>query len=141
MAKELINEIKNIVEANGLDCRLLDQSTANAIVEKLAGRFNYDLSFRWLWDTVHAGKSVNYGNDYSLWETQLSLLLQNFEKRIYLAITDDEFYPWPVFDFKKDLLVEILKEQHPFEYFVFDESMKNVLFDNHHSSLILVASQ
>ena len=97
------------------------------------------MSKRYLWEEAHVKEIKHYGVENAVWETQLSELLQNFDSKIYFVITDDEFYPWPVFDCKKDLFIVILKEQQYFEYFVFDASMKQVLFDTHENKLILTS--
>jgi hypothetical protein len=141
MAQELVTEIMNFVKANGFDCKYIQEPVAKTLIEKLADRFSFNLNYRWLWDNGHSAISQRYDNNYSEWEAQLSLLLQNFETRIYFAVTGDEFHSWPIFDCPQDLLIEILKEQTPFEYIVFDESMKYVLFDTHHNELILTTAE
>lgn len=63
--------------------------------------------------------------------------LLEFDRFVYLAITDDEFYPWPIIKFCSRDIVSILESQQYFEFFIFDGSMNRILFDTHDNQLIL----
>jgi hypothetical protein len=120
-----------------MDCHLISEENAKVLIEKLSKKFSFDLSNRYLWENLSIKESYVYTNENSEWEILFSKLLQKFEDIIFLVITDDDFYPWPIFECKKHLIVKILNEQQYFEFFIFDNLMKILLFDTHENELII----
>jgi hypothetical protein len=141
MDKELVTGIIDFIRAKKIDCSFIEETDAKNIVENLCKKFCFDLSKRYLWADVRIKEKITYNNDIEDWEVLLSTLLQNFDERVYLVVTDDEFYPWAVFDCKRDIVIDILKEQQYFEFFIFDKPMKYVLFDTHENELLLASSE
>lgn len=140
MDNELIIEINEFIKTKKLDCYSVQESSAKNMLENLANVFSFDLSNKYLWENAYIKEEIAYA-DSSEWEVFLSALLRNFNERVYLVVTDDNFYPWPVFDCKAESIVDILKEQQYFEFFIFDKSMKYILFDTHANELLLAFSR
>ena len=108
------------------------------MLENLANIFSFDLSNKYLWEDAYIKEKIAYADSYE-WEVSLSALLKSFSERIYLVVTDDDFYPWAVFNCKAESIVDILKEQQYFEFFIFDKSMNYILFDTHANELLLAS--
>lgn len=130
MDNQLIIEINNFIDAKKLDCSCVSELMATPIFDKLVICFSFDLLNRYLWIDANIKEEITYDNNYE-WEISLSTLLKNFDDRVYLVVTDDEFYPWAMFECKVELILDILSEHQYFEYFIFDKSMEYILFDTH----------
>jgi hypothetical protein len=138
MDKLLIDDIITLINEKNIDSHSIPEEHAKILIEKLSKKFSFDLSKRYLWDDISVKEIYTYNNnENSDWEILFSELLQKFEDRIYLVITDDDFFPWPIFECKRDLVTQILKEQQYFEFFIFDNLMKIILFDTHENELII----
>lgn len=53
-----------------------------------------------------------------------------------LFVTDDEPPPWPCVVAPIPVLVDMLREQRFFEYFIVDPRFQWVIFDTHHNALV-----
>ena len=140
MDNELIIEINKFIKTKKIDCYSVRESSSKTMLEDLASIFSFDLSNKYLWEDAYIKEKIAY-TDSSEWEVSLSALLKKFSERIYLVVTDDNFYPWTIFDCEVESIIYILKEQQYFEFFVFDESMKYILFDTHANELLLASSR
>jgi len=118
---------------------VLTEKDAYSIVLKLAKSFSFDLSKQGIWADSIWEELFPY-NDNHDWEKLLVSLLGPFAENVYVAISDNEFFPWPVLICNKKSLVAFLNSQPYFEFFVFDTRMKKVLFDAHHNELILISN-
>jgi hypothetical protein len=138
MEKKLAKSISNFVKSSNLDCYEVQTTDAINLIENLAYTFCFDLSKRYLWEGALVKERNSYKNDNTYWEMLSSLLFPNFGNRVYLVITDDDFFPWPVFDCKKEAVADILKVHQYFEFFIFDKSMQKILFDIHDNEILLI---
>jgi hypothetical protein len=139
MDQDLITEIKNFIETENLDCVVVSEHETANLVENLAKHFGFDLSHRYLWEGVCMQERIAY-NDYN-WEKLMFKLFGKFQERVFLVVSDDDFYPWIIFNSKKELIINLLKAQRYFEYFIFDQSMSHVLFDTHDNQLLMAAKK
>lgn len=137
---ELITRIESYIKSKNFDCYLLEVNQAKEIIENLAKVYHFDLSKRYLWEDVYSKQRISYDNETEVWTRLLTQLLLNFESKTYLVVTDDEFYPWAVFECQKEKIVEVIREQRHFEFFIFDKSMRFILFDTHDNELLLIFS-
>ncbi len=128
----LKEEIKKLQNEMGLDVSLINDSskTLNLLFEI----FELDTERLYLWESKK-GEKFDYSQDS--WVSVLKNQLADFEEVLYLVVTDDEFPPWLVYKCKKGDLLKLLPELRFFEYFLFDERMKKVVFDNHHNQFIV----
>jgi hypothetical protein len=134
MDKELVNSINSFFITRNIEYQFLSAELADSLVQNIVTKYSFDVSQRYLWESKDSGFRTDYTDDGNL---SISELLYKFNEKIYLAITDDEFFPWPVFFIPKVFLIDLLKEHQYFEFFFFDESMGSVLFDTHDNTLLL----
>ncbi len=134
----LVEEIQEIIEVEGYDFQKLNELEAIQLLEEIRNRFNFDYNKLFIWDQVFENYILqDYDSD--TWGEFLENKLKFFNKKIYLVISNENYYPWDIFFGLTDELKSLLDELSPFEYFVFDETFSCVLFDNHHDDLILVS--
>ena len=88
------------------------------------------------WEQVEFENSVYYDYEGADWDKLMEFLLSDFQNKIYLAITDDEFYPWKLLECDKASVVHLLNQQQLFEFFIFDDSFDKIIFDTHENLLI-----
>lgn len=119
------------------DCSFLPDQDGRGLILKLAEKFSFDLDQRWIWDSNRSGEIYDYNNGPDRWKTVFRELLSRFSDRIFLVVSDDEFYPWKALQCKRDDCINLLSELPSFEYFIFDEFMKTVVFDTHHNCLVI----
>lgn len=136
MDKNLLYEIENAILREIIDCRLIPEDEGLRLIRQLAEKFAFDLDKRWLWDDARAKEALSYGES-GQWEDLLKLQLASFKDRVFLCVTNDDLYPWPIFDCRKDQLVRLFAELPYFEYLLFDAAMERVLFDTHHNELVI----
>jgi hypothetical protein len=138
MNTDLLEEIVTVLKHNKYNFVSLEADIGNELIKRLANKFFLDLNQKWLWDT----ENVNFVEE--IIENDKSESIQQqlvfFHDEIYVVITDDEFFPWPVLKLSKNILVTVLNEVQFFEFFIFDDEMNCILFDNHHSELIIFKS-
>jgi hypothetical protein len=134
MNKTLFKDIQ--VEIDKIkDCVILPDDEGNKLTLSLVDIFLFDIRQCWMWDNKHYAEKYDYSD--SQWEPVLQGLLNKFNRMIFLVVTDDDFFPWKVLRLKKDDLLNLLGELPSFEYFIFDDAMKAVVFETHHNSFIL----
>jgi hypothetical protein len=139
MDQELIRNIELFFKDKNIEYNLFDENQSRLLIQDLVIQYFFDINQRYLWE----GKKDGFRKDYIDESEGLSFLkelLDKFEERIYLVITDDEFPPWQVLFFSKSYLIDLLKDNRYFEFFIFDGSMENIVFDTHDNSLILFQS-
>jgi len=134
MASNLIDDISTVLQTIPSG-RILSSEEAQSFVTAVAGRYGIDLDSYFPWDKME-GIVYPY-DDPSGWGLLLSSMLNVFPGDIYLVVTDEQHYPWPVIVMPAADVQDMLLELPYFEYFVFDAAMEEVVFDTHHDSLIL----
>jgi hypothetical protein len=117
------------------DCDFLPDEESAKLILHIADLFSFDIRQRWMWDNKRG--SEIYDCSDSPWEPVLQRLLSGFDGMIFLTVTDDDFFPWKVLHLKKNDLVNLLLELPGFEYFLFDRTMKYVVFETHHNSFLV----
>ncbi len=140
MDKTLIESIEETVSREKLQCDFITGDQAAELVKTLAIKFSFDLNRLFVWSNKDFGEVHSYKQDSNNWELLMQGLLNKFNAQLFVAITDEEFFPWNVLKCRKQDFIKLLKEQRYFEYFIFDASMSCVLFDTHDNSLILFYS-
>jgi len=141
MKNNLIDSIESYIKLKKIPCSRLADNDAKMLIEKLVNHHSLDLSRLYLWEDIIPKASFFYGDNSSLWEDRFYSFLQDYDNEIYLSVTDDEFYPWEIFKCEKKTIIGLLNEQQYFEFFIFDISLKQILFDTHHNELILLEKQ
>jgi hypothetical protein len=136
MDESLINKIYEFAKTKDNDCSRLGIQEASSIIKNAVAVFGFDLNNRYVWEGICIEQMIEYKNNHIKWEQELTLALDKFDNQIYLVITNDEFFPWPILAFNKTYLIEILQEHQFFEYFILDKRMKDTLFDTHHNQLM-----
>jgi hypothetical protein len=137
MQNELVIAITSFTHSNNIRCNPLQEMDANRLINDLVNIFRLDLSQKYLWQGVEAA-AMSYSEDATVWMSLLLEQLDEFQEQIYLVVTDDEFYPWPVLNCFKEDLPRILSSQQFFEFFLFDQTMKCILFDTHANEFVKI---
>jgi hypothetical protein len=140
MSEDLTSSISKFSDENLINYRLLARDESNLLLTLVARRFNFDLSKCYVWEGLTAKSVYNYGDDSKVWRETFELLIEQFNRIVYLVVTDDEFYPWDVFELDKEAVPQIILNSRYFEYILFDQNMNEVLFDTHDNSLIFFKS-
>lgn len=136
MSDQLISNIIQHIQSKNLPCSKLSKPESVGLIQRVAIQFRLDLSSLYVWEGIKAERVVSYGDSIDEWEKSISLFLRNFAVEIYLVVTDDEFYPWTIFKCNKECIVRLLSDLQFFEFFIFDDLMCHILFDNHENKLI-----
>ena len=134
MNKTLLKDIQ--VEIDKIkDCDFIPDEESARLILNLVDIFSFDIRQCWMWDNKRDAETYDYSD--SSWEPVLQGLLNKFDRMIFLVVTDDDFFPWTALRLKKDDCINLLGELPSFEYFIFDDAMKAVVFETHHNSFIL----
>lgn len=134
MDAELMQEIhafiKDIGGVSELEC-----TEAVKFLNRFAANYKVEVNSRWWWESLGRTSTViQYGDDDGL------EIIKNYidgSSIVYFVVTDDEFYPWPVFKGPLYRFMELISEQRIFEYFLVDIEEEWCIFDTHHNSLIM----
>jgi len=135
MGAHLIDEIVVALQEIALG-RVLSPKEATARVDAVAGKYGLDLNSLCPWEKVE-GIAYPY-NDASEWGLLLSSMLGVFPSNIYLVVTDERTYPWPVVVMAAADVPQLLLELPHFEFFIFDEAGERVVVDTQHNELIML---
>jgi hypothetical protein len=133
----LLEDIKKTIREEKMQCNFVADDQATQLIQNLAAKFSFDTNQLFIWSNKDVSEIYNYEEDPSSWEPLMQNLLTKFDDQLFLAVTDEEFFPWDVLNCSKDSFIKLLREQRYFEYFIFDFSFACVLFDTHDNSLIL----
>lgn len=134
MDSELMAGIDEFVSANPV-VRRLEQAQADDLASRVAERFGFVQAKRWWWETtVKPLFTVTYSGEEGL--KLLLELIPDLEQTVFMFATDDETPPWPCIAAPAPVLVDLLREQRFFEYFVLDPELRWVVFDTHHNMLV-----
>ncbi|MDO6433202.1 hypothetical protein Q4E93_21510 [Flavitalea sp. BT771] len=133
MDQELLDNIKDLL-SDVPSGRVLSPSEAEGLLARLASA--YELEVQELFPWKLAGARAVYAYDLpSSWELLFPPLLDLFQEEVYLAVTNEEGYPWAVVAMPLAYVVELVLELPYFEYFIFDEGMDRVVYDTHQEML------
>ena len=130
MDKDLLKKIHSVVVDNGRGYFVSDEKAAQ-LIRDLAGKFSFDISALFIWANKNLHTIYEYGDDLEKWEGALRDLVDRFDEDIFIAVSNEVFYPWQILSCRKEGVVELLRELPPFEYFIFDSSLQYVVFDTH----------
>lgn len=130
MDKDLLKEIQSVVVDNGRGCFVSDEKAAQ-LIRDLSAQFSFDISKLFIWANKNLHTIYEYGDDPEKWKDTLQNLLDRFDEDIFIAVSNEVFYPWQILSCRKQGVVELLQQLPPFEYFIFDSSLQYVVFDTH----------
>lgn len=137
MDDELINEIRSVAHDMGCVTEL-DKKEVQEIYDKINSRFIKEEKKIWWWESLSIpSTSIEYGEHDGL--SLIREIIKN-NLKVLIFITDDEAPPWPAFEGKLEDILEIIKSQRFFEYFLTSKDCKWLIFDTHHNSLIVTGS-
>jgi hypothetical protein len=122
-----------------LSGEILPKEEAKTLVESIADKYGLDLNTLSPWEKVE-GIAYPY-NDPSEWGLLLSSMLDGFAGDVYLVVTNEEPFPWPVIVLSVDDVQALLLELPHFELFVFDDTMERVIVDTEQHELIVLEKQ
>lgn len=107
---------------------------AQIVKEQIAGRYVQDHNKLWFWESLKGQASrITYDGEDGLALISKAIL---GNPTLYIALTDDEFPPWPVLKGNKNDILGLISELRFFEYFLTIPPFEWVIFDNHHNQLI-----
>ena len=134
MDVELLQSIEHyIAQHPGL--RLVATEEGDHLCKQVAARFNFPEGRNWWWDSLPQGTfSCAYSGDESF--DKLRELLPNGSVPMFMFVTDDEPPPWQGIAGGKDDLIELLREQRFFEYWIAGGEGRWIVFDTHHNTLL-----
>jgi hypothetical protein len=135
MDQELLNNIAALLE-DVPSARVLAPSEVDGLLDRLASAYGLEVQELFPWDL--AGAHAVYAYDLpSSWELLFPPLLDQLQDEVYLAVTNEEGYPWVVVAMPSAYVVELLLELPYFEYFIFDEGMDRVVLDTRQEMLVV----
>ncbi|HWK02140.1 MAG TPA: hypothetical protein VNS58_00815 [Puia sp.] len=140
MANSLTKDIEDAIGRETIDCDFIPDENGTQLIIRLAEKFSFEIKQLFMWANKNPAEVYDYQKTPNQWEHLLLRSLANFSDRIFLVVTNEDFFPWKVLDCKKDNCIKLLTELPYFEYFIFDDSMDYVLFDTHDNALILFHS-
>ena len=137
MDKNLIENIEKTISREKMECDFIADDQAAQLIQILAAKFSFDTNKLFMWSNRNFSEAHSYQEDPNNWEPVMQNLLDKFDAKLFLAVIDEEYFPWKVLKCSKHACIRLLKEQRYFEYFIFDASMRCVLFDIHDNSFML----
>jgi hypothetical protein len=134
MDTDLFDAIKDYA-SNHQEVKVLDPDEAERLRNLVADHFCFPKDGIWWWQSA-PGSSMMIPYEGTDGLERLLGILRDIGAPAYLFITDDEPAPWPCVSGHPHALVDMVREQRFFEYFVVDPEMKWIIFDTHHNSLV-----
>jgi hypothetical protein len=132
---ELLAQIQAYVAANAR-LAMVAQEKANVLRERVADRFQFPESHLLWWECLpQSAEAIDYEGEDGL--MRLSNLLKGEQGEWQLFVTDNEPPPWPCVVGPPMELIEMVREQRFFEYFLVDKDLRRVIFDTHHNTLVV----
>jgi hypothetical protein len=136
MDKEFESELILSIKENAIDCCFLTTNEASILLNKISKKFALDFSSSFLWANRRTSFISSYENKWDLRWSQLTDSISELSDNIFLIITEDNDYPLPILRIKKNDLIKLLDDSRIFEYFITDNDLIFIVFDNHHSELL-----
>jgi len=127
MDQELLDNITDLL-ADVPSARVLSPTGAEELLKRLAAAYELEVQELFPWDLEGARAVYAYDLPAS-WELLFPPLLDLLQDAVYLAVTNEEGYPWAVVALPSAYVVDLLLELPYFEYFIFDEGMDRVVCD------------
>jgi len=140
MDKTLINQIESTIKEEKINGKWVPGTQGDLLVINLAKKFSFDLNKLFIWSQEGTSDYYDYEGEEFDWEKILSSLLDNFTQSIYICVTNEDLFPWQLLQCDKGDCIRLLTNLPFFEYFIFDSSMRCVLFDTHDNSIIVFRS-
>jgi hypothetical protein len=127
MDQELLDNITDLL-SDVPSARVLTSSEAEGLLARLASAYGLEVQELFPWEL--AGARAVYAYDLpSSWELLFPPLLEQLQEEVYLAVTNEDGYPWAVVAMPSAYVTDLLLELPYFEYFIFDEGMDRVVLD------------
>ena len=133
MDTQLIKSIKSYTNRS-TTLKFLEPHEADQLRATIARRFGFPESRIWWWETL-PNDGISYSDNKGF--DKLEQLLSAKKSPLYLFVTDDEPPPWPCITGPLESLVQLLREERFFEYFIVNHNLDWILFDTHHNRLII----
>ncbi|MEZ4306422.1 MAG: DUF6756 family protein [Polyangiaceae bacterium] len=133
-------ELEKSIEDHAIGCsnlRLLTRDESETLRVDVLKRFGLPEGRRWLWEGIgDRGIHELYSGEEVF--SRLAQAIPEGNDDLYLFVTDDERPPWLCVSGSKGALLQMLKEQRCFEYFVTNAHMSWLLFDTLHNALFML---
>lgn len=125
--------MKNIFEkvsSSKYNIELLSNADSNMYYEMIKTRFDLNYQKLFIWDEIKIGSElIPYTT--SNWNELALLNFNRLNGDIFLVVSDEEYFPWQIIKGNKKSILEFIKEQPFFEYFIFDQNLEILIFDTH----------
>jgi len=139
---ELYEEMLKTINEKGINASFIKQEESDRLVERLFAIFDLDINQLFVWENFKGHIVYNeYQDKNEIWNSCVGKLIFDFRNDIFVAVTNEEYYPWPILSCKKTDIISIISEQSYFEYFIFDSEMNKIVFDTHHNILMRYSSE
>jgi hypothetical protein len=136
MDHELAKSLRTYCAAHS-KLAILEIEETNSLRVTIARRFGFELEQIWWWEHVpREHVCVSYTNQDGL--DFLASTLSATTDPLLLFVTDDNPAPWMCISGDGNSLIEMLREQRFFEYFIVNRDLGWVLFDTHQNAMMLV---
>ncbi len=116
--------------------RILSEEEAQRLVTAVAANYGLDLEGFLSWERVE-GTAYPY-DDPAEWGLLLASMLGLFTGDVYMVVTNETYFPWPVIGLPAADVQSLLLELPHFEFFIFDETMDRMVVDTHYNELIVL---
>lgn len=111
---------------------------AAELLSAAAKRHLMDPAQLWWWMTPSgAHQTIHYGDSNGLDKVADIVPARGLA---FLAVTDDEPRPWPVFEGTTGELIAVLRKVRFCEYFLGAVDLEWLVFDTHHNDLVIMGS-
>lgn len=135
--EELIESIRSMFDDSPALLEL-DKEEAKGLASSVASRYVSDTNKIWWWESLKSDSLViDYGEEDGL--NMLENLICN-DKSVIIFITDDQPEPWCVLRGASSEILNVIKNQRFFEYFIVPEELNWIVFDTHHNSFVIAGS-
>ncbi|WP_145985405.1 hypothetical protein [Marilutibacter maris] len=120
---------------------VLSQDEADSVLFRVSSRHVSDASKVYWWSSIKTNyESLCYGDSVSGLSCVAASVGAMSGDWVYLVITDDDPYPWSVYEIKKADVIDFISDIPLCEYFVSDLNSDCVVFDTHDNEIYISIS-
>ena len=102
-----IESVRSEIESLNLSIVSIEDNEAACFYDVLKHKFRLDYTSLFVWSELNRFSDFSYGESVN-WEVLIQELMNDFNSELFLCITNEEFYPWPILKGKKGEIVELI---------------------------------
>lgn len=138
MVVELLKSIRRYLSEHP-EIKVLEAEESERLRLLIASRFGLVTERTWWWERLpKEAVSLPYSDEEGL--DLLLNILPTPTAPFWLFVTDDNPPPWTCIYGTGTNLIEMLREQRFFEYFIVNAGLNWMVFDTHHNTLVMLGT-